>query len=175
MKDLFQNYHRHKAIVNIWILSLSVILAIGINTFVINDDISQSLKASVIDINSTKSSQSDLEFAVMKDSILLKINTPIADLKELSFSLAYNPELIDFSDLSSGLGGANFSLLENSPGFSTVIMTLDNSQTINAKSEIAKINFERLSEDTIHLNPLNVNFIDKNGDTFLLTTQWLVF
>ncbi len=49
MKDLFQNYHKHKVLSNIGLLSLSALLALSINSFVLSGNIGENIKASVLE------------------------------------------------------------------------------------------------------------------------------
>jgi hypothetical protein len=69
------------------------------------------------------------------------------------------------------LNNANIDLIENNDGFSTYIMTFNTPVDISANSNIVTVDYKKNSEETVHLNIVNVNFKDIDNEEYLLSTQ----
>jgi hypothetical protein len=46
---------------------------------------------------------------------------------------------------------------------------------ISSDSEIIKLDYEKTSDETVHLNIVNVNFMDSEENSYLLSTQSIIF
>lgn len=167
MKDVFQNYHKHKVLSNLGLLSLSAILALSINSFVLNGNIGDTIKASVLEawVQWTK----DLDFKVqaLNSSLVFQNNKDMKQVRKISFSLAYNPEILELSP--------NENVIFTNNGLAQYNILFDTPTDISAGTEIFIQKFKKLKEDTVYLNIANVQFIDSSENTFRLSTSSIIF
>lgn len=175
MKDLFKNYHKHKVLSNLGVLSISAILAVSVNMFLLSGNTAQSLKANVLEATSTQINKVDFSATSTPHFIVFSNSQEIKNVTELSFSLAYNFELLELWEISTDIEWSNISVIENNDGFSSYIMTFTNPITISENNDIIKLDYQKTSEETVHLNIINVNFKDSEEQTYLLSTAWIIF
>jgi hypothetical protein len=175
MKDLFQNYHKHKVLSNVWILSIAALLAVSVNMFLFSGNTGEMIKANVLEATVNQASKIDFSAEISNDAIVFRNSQEMQDVKEFSFSLAYNFEILELWGYSSSLGENNISLIENNDGFSSYIMTFVNPINIPENTQIIDLNYIKMLEQTVHLNIINVNFTDNSEEKYLLRTQWIIF
>jgi len=175
MKDLFKKYHRHKTLSNLGVLSLSAILAVSVNMFLLGGPTGESLKANIIESTTHTNVKSDFVASAGIESISFQNTQLLQSVESISFSLAYNPELIDFTDMQSPFADMQITPIENEDGFSTYILSLETPVDIYPLSSLLDIQYKKIEDATIHLNIINVNFSDSSGDTYSLTTSWIMF
>lgn len=175
MKDLFQNYHRHKVLSNLWILSLSAILAISINSFVLSGETWDMLKANILE--SSIEHDVDLDFLATtndENKIIFQNTQEMTNVTEMSFSLAYDNESLTIWWDISEIDGATVTKIENQAWFITYILNFTEPQNIEANTAIATLDSQKLSETTTHINIINVNFTDSSGEVFMLSTTGIM-
>ena len=89
MKDFIKKYHNKKIIWNLWIVVASLVMAIGINFFVIDwSELWNNLKASVINSQNIENNNHQIvvmnfelySFIVMYNTVALHIGTSISKL-----------------------------------------------------------------------------------------------
>jgi hypothetical protein len=175
MKDLFKNYHKHKALSNLWIFSISAMLAVSINMFLLSGNTWEMLKASVLEATVNQESKIDFSAKITDTSLAFTNTKEMQDVTEFSFSLAYNFEILKLWEYSSILIDANVSVIENNDGFSSYILTFESPISIPANTKIIDLNYRKTPEQTVHLNIINVNFTDTTQEKYLLRTQWIIF
>lgn len=175
MSDFFQNYHKHKVLSNVWILWLSLILAVSANMFVLSGSTGESLKASVLESTVNKEKLVDFQAIVSENSISFSNAQIMKNVQEISFSLAYNSEILEFLENSSPLPTSQISVIGNESWFSTYIISLSEAVDINKNSEILKIDTKKLQEKSAFINLINVNFTDSAWEVYLLSTKGILF
>ncbi len=176
MKDLFQNYHRKKVLSHLGILSLSVILAVSINSFIFSTSNGKMIVANVLDAK-TRQAKNNIDFKAISwnESISFQNTQEMKNVVEFSFSLAYNPEILSLKKSISNIPGAYITEILEQWGFASYIITFDSPINIKENSEILSLAFKKLSTDTIQLNIINVNFKDSSDEVFLLTSSGIMF
>ena len=175
MKDLFKKYHRHRVLSNLGILSLSAILAVSVNTFLLSGPTWDTLKANILESTAHTNIQQDFVAATWEENISFQNTRLLQDVKAMSFSLAYNPEFVSFLDVQSQLSGVQIVPIENEDGFSTYILSFESPSDIYPLSDLLDLKYEKLENTTVHLNIINVNFTDTSGTTYSLSTSWIMF
>lgn len=174
MQDFFKNYHKKKALSHLGIFSISAILAVSINMFVLSGNSGASLKANILE--TTNSVQKvDLQIQHNQNTLDFTNTQEMKDVTEISISLAYNPELVDLLATTSSILGSEITTIENEPGFSNYIITLSVPSDIAINTAILSILENKNSGETAHLNPININFTDSLGDTFILSSEAIIF
>jgi predicted membrane protein len=175
MKDIFKKYHRHKIITRISLLSLSVILAVSINVFMLSWNNATMLKASILDVSQKSWDKIDFQW-IYKDTILsFSTNKAMQNVTQFSYSLAYNPDEIIIWDTSSIFVWENVRFEENS-WYITVIFTPKTPINFNTWDVIHSYEIERIDQlFTWIINVVNANFTDIDENTYLLTTEWIIF
>jgi len=175
MKDLFSSYHKQKALSHLGILSLSAVLAISINMFVLNGPSGDSLKANITELQTATQVQDDIAIIAKAESINIVNSQKMDNVTEMSISFAYDQEMLSLWDTVSSINGANISKIETTPGFSSFIVVFDTPVNLNESSEIFNISYTRKSDETIYFNPININFTDSESNNYSLTASSLLF
>lgn len=173
MKDVFRLYHRNKILKHIALLSISWFLAIGINTLLFQTNSWNMLKASVIDVVETPSSP-DFVGDVKNDTLTFSAGSPMQNISELSFTLAYDPDSISLSQRDSGNQNTQVDIYQNNPWVSQFILNFKEPITKKSGEHIFSLPIVSSGSSNI-INPLEVNFTDMSWETFLLTTKNIIF
>ena len=174
MKDIFKKYRRHNLISNLWVLAASLVLAFGINVFLIDGtQIGQNLKANVLQPISTET-QADIFLQKEWENFVVKNSKNINNALNISFSLIYNWENTNISEITSAYG--NIIELQNEPGINLIIVNLDADTNIKAGEEIIKFNASKKDEiKAENINIINANFKDATEELYFLSTSWITF
>ena len=172
--NIVKNYNKKKKINNISIVIISLVVAFSINLFVINNtDISKSLKTNLLE-NQISNDLGDIYIESIWDDLVLKANNNIIDIENLTFSITYNPENIEITDIIPKL---NWEILNisNTPWLSTIILEYSEVNKIEAWDKILTIKKNKSEDKTENINIINANFTDSNNNVFELTTSWVTF
>ena len=174
MKDIFKKYRRHNLISNLWVLAASLVLAFGINVFLIDGtQIGQNLKANVLQPISTET-QADIFLQKEWENFVVKNSKNINNALNISISLIYNWENTNISEITSAYG--NIIELQNEPGINLIIVNLDADTNIKAGQEIIKFNASKKDEiKAENINIINANFKDTTEELYFLSTSWITF
>ena len=175
MKDIFSSYHKHKVLSHISLIALSAVFAFGINILLVQTPATEMLQANILWNEVQNESHTDFSIFVRGSELILQTLEPIQDMVELSFSLAYDPEVLKLWAYTTSLEASTIDELKNEDGFVTYIMRFESPLTLSAPNEILNLSYEKTQEKTVFLNPVQVNFKDKNGDIFLLSSSQLQF
>ncbi len=175
MKDLFNNYHKQKALSHLWILAISWVLAVSINMFVLDGARWDSLKANISELQNQNVIREDITIIQEENTISIQNNQVMDGVQQLSISFAYNQDLLVFWDSLSSIPGASISKIETTPWFSSFILIFDTPETFLENTEILNISYTRAGSETIHLNPINTNFIDWGENNYSLSVSSLIF
>lgn len=172
--NVVKNYNRKKKMNTLSIVIISLVVAFGINFFIINNtDLSKNLKTNLLE-NSVKNDLGDIYIESIWNDLILKTNNSIADIENLSFSITYNPENIKISNIIPKL---NWEILNvsNTPWLSTIILEYSEVNNIKPWDKILTIKTIKSELKTENINIVNANFTDSENNTFELTTSWITF
>lgn len=175
MKDVFKSYYKHKVLSQVSLVTLSLVLAIGINMFVFSSPKIEGLKASVLETPNIEASEVDFTAFTRENQLIFQTHSLIQDMKEFSFSLAYDPDVLSLGTYTTSLPASNISELRNESGFVTYIMTFDTPIELQKNSEILSLSYTKLQEKTAYINPVQINFKDSTDEIFLLSTKQLMY
>ncbi len=172
-KNFLKQYKKSKIFSNLNIIAFSLVLALAINFFIIdNINIWKNLKTSVLEAKNTEK-KAQLFLETQKNNIILKNSKDLKNVKDLSFSLSYNPNNIKIEKIFCK-NSTNIIKIENTPGISSFIIKYNN-LSLNNNSNICKINLTKKEKKSEQINLINSNFSDNTWETFLLTTSWVTF
>jgi len=175
MKDIFSNYHKQKVLSHLGILAISWVLAISVNMFMLGWTTGDSLKANIRELWSQELVNEDIRISHDTDTIGIQ-NTQVMDwVEQISLSFAYDWELLELWETSSNISGVDISKIETTPWFSSFMLVFDAPIDVSENSEILKISYSKKEDETIYLNPININFIDASDTTYSLTASSLIF
>ncbi|MDD3793935.1 MAG: hypothetical protein PHI37_03925 [Candidatus Gracilibacteria bacterium] len=173
MKDFLKKYQNQNNMSNLAIIITSLILAIGINIFLIDGtDIGNKLKTSVLDSNQNEI-KADLYIEKVDNKILIKNSKDILGTKNISFSITYNPSLIEIKEVRSNLG-ENMILGEKNTGFETYLLNISG-KDISKNTPIAEIIASKNKDESTQINMINANFIDNSDEKYNLSTSGITF
>ncbi|NVP17350.1 hypothetical protein HUU51_01405 [Candidatus Gracilibacteria bacterium] len=173
MKDFLQKYQKQNTISNLGIIITSLVLAIGINIFLVDGtNIGNKLKTSVLDSNQSEI-KADLYIEKKDDKILIKNSKDILEAKNLSFSITYNPNLLEIKEVKSDLG-ENMLLGEKNTGFETYIVNISG-KNVFKNNNIVEIIATKNNNESTQINMINANFNDNSGEKYNLSTSGLTF
>lgn len=173
MKDFLQKYQKQNNMSNLAIIVTSLILAIWINIFLVDGtNIWNKLKTSVLDSNQSEI-KADLYIEKKDDKILIKNSKDILEAKNLSFSITYNPNLLEIKEVKSDLW-ENMLLWEKNTWFETYIVNIS-WKNVFKNNNIVEIIATKNNNESTQINMINANFNDNSGEKYNLSTSWLTF
>jgi len=170
---VFKQFKKQKIFKQVFFVFWAFVLALWINSFVLNWNLSTNLKTSLLE--SGREKKSDIYIEKDKDFLNLKNFKQINDLKTLSFGLIYNPENIKIENILSNIANSKVIKMDNNEWITTVIINFSKPQTIKAKNNILKIFVSKKENTPENLNLINANFIDKSWNKYDLTTSSINF
>lgn len=143
--------------------------------FLLGGKTGEYLKANVLEWAGSQNATAD--FTVKSDGTTLSFHNSklMNQVTELSFSISYDPELWNPSEVKTSLAWWDITEISNQAGFSTYLINFSSATDILEDSPIASTVFNKILEDTVHLNVMNVNFKDLDGETYLLSSSWTMF
>lgn len=175
MKDLFQNYHKHKMLSHLSIVGVSLVLALSINMFLFQSQPGSMLKANILEWTTPENSAQnsvDIVLKTEKNNIVLSSQNPMSEVVSINYSLAYNLSGITLQEITSSLEWVSIDEIENEAGYRNIVFLFDAPTNIWWNSELARLTFQKLSpEKTEYLNPVEINFTDSEGNTYLLSSE----
>lgn len=174
MKDFLKKYKKQVIISNIWVVAASLVLAFGINVFLIDGtQIGQNLKANVLQpINSEQ--KADLFIEKNVNDFSIKSSKNINKATSLSFSLTYNWENTNVFEIASPYG--NTIEIQNESGIHSVIVNFDSETDVKANENIVEFNATKILPEQIeNINIINANFKDNTEELYQLSTSWISF
>lgn len=178
-KDIIQKYKSKRILSNLWLITMSLALAISIN-FVINDTkLGNSLKTNLQESNKIADLKSDLYMELEKNwsnrIIHIKTSKDIKNLKNIWVSFFYNSELVEVKDIVPDIEDMDLLKLVDNKWSKTLSISSKSSKNIKAWDSIATIFLEKNTPELENLNLLNTNFTDDNNNSYYLSTSWIEF
>lgn len=180
MEDIIVKYQKQKRVKNISIVITSLCLALALNIFISTNNINfnSMLKWSVIESGNIDS-KADLFIEKSKNSwenmLSIKPSKEMRDVKNISFSLAYNYENVKLDNKFSDLEWAEVLNLSNTNWFNTILINFKNPTTISPNSSILNIVLSKNEHNSENLNIISSNFTDSKEKIFMLSSEWAEF
>jgi hypothetical protein len=172
-KDYLNKYKKNKIISNLSIIITSLIIALSINFLILdNSNFWKNLKSSVLEAQE-QNKKADLYLENNKWNLILKNSKNINQAKSLSFSISYNPENVEITNIECNSN--ELIKIENTPWIKAIIINYKTNKDIKSKSKICKIKYNKKENKSEQLNLINSNFTDKTWEVFLLSTSWITF
>ncbi len=173
-KDIFKEYKKANIIRNTWIVIFSLVLALSINFFVFDSEMWSKLKADVLWVweNMGKSNL----YLEMEDGVVkVKNGKKMKELKNISFTLVYNPENVKIENTTPWISEAALKNVTGEDGLNMIMISLASPTDIEKFSEILTINLSKKQNKTEFINLINANFEDDSWELFLLSMSWINF
>ncbi len=180
MEDIIVKYQKQKRIKNISIVITSLCLALALNILISTNNINLNsmLKWSVIE-SSSFSNKADLFIEKNEKSaeniLSIKPSKEMKNVKNISFSLAYNYENVKIDNKFSNLEWAEVLNLSNTNWFNTILINFKNPTTINPNSSILNVVLTKSEQKEENLNIITSNFTDEKEKIFMLSSTWIEF
>jgi len=172
MQDIIKKYRKHKKITNLGIVLTSLVIAFWVNFLLIDWTVTgQNLKASILNANNVEIN-SDVYFDLEDDKIILKTSKIINNIKNLSFSITYNPENVEIIDIVSS---NNLSEISNEEWIKSIIINFEAEKNINPNESILEINTNKKVQKSENINIINSNFTDNTWENYMLSSSWITF
>jgi len=172
MQDIFSKYKKHKRLQNIGIIAASLFLAIWVNTWLTDSNMSQYLKSNILETQ-TQIPRSDIYIQLVWDSYEIKSHSLISNLDQISFSLLYNNKNLNLKINENNIDKYTINSNYIDSGILNLQIRSNNNHTIQAWETILKLNLSKNTEGIEHINILNANFTDTTGASYILSTSGL--
>ena len=175
MEDFFVRYKKKKILSHLSIFGLAFMLALWVHMTILSGDRWQNFTASILDVTSEAQEQSQKAdiYAELVDNVLIIRNSQAIDnLDDISFTIAYNPELGNLS--TDELWGLEVEVQahENDPGLIFIQLMLLETQDLPADSIVARLPYETLEEWRQVFNLIQASFTDSDGEIYFLSSSW---
>lgn len=175
MKNFLADYKKEKKIWTFTIIWLSLILAISINFYIFDrSSLWQNIKASILDINNVWNKWDFYLEKAWNTELQIKSSKLLQKPTTLSFTINYNPEVLEIDRVFSNLWLIEY-LWEQNIWSDTIMITTDQTKDINPEENILEIYYSKKEDESTQINITNANFIDIENQQYILTTQWLTF
>ena len=173
MKNIIKKYNKNKKISNTKLILTSLVLAFWINFLLIDwTSIWKNIKTSVLNSN-IEINTSDISIINKDNSLLIISNKKITNLKNLSFSILYNPDNVSIESIKSDLW--DIINLSNTKWINSVILSSENWVNIEKWNIITIINAQKKTNISENINIINANFKDIDSEQYFLSTSWITF
>ena len=176
MKDMIAKYKKRTFFQGSMIVVTSLAIALGVNMYVLDGNIGNYLKASVLDINGVEQS-ADIYGRVSNDrqTIILGSQKQMNNVESISLSLVYDDTQTTIHDIKTISEGTEATSLSSESGVQTIIVTFDTPQTLTGESDFLEISVSKETQTTGYLNIINANFTDSEQNQYLLSTSGILF
>lgn len=175
MEDVIKKYKSEKRKRNIAILTFSLALAFGLNFMILWTDTWKYMQASVL--NSDISTEAWDIYIIQQQKwwdTFLNISSSkiLDDVKNISFTITYNPEEITLKNKSLSIDWSSILELVNEEGINTLSINLDESRDLRAKSRLLQILVDIDDIDSReNIAIVNANYTDSNWETHSLSSS----
>lgn len=171
MKDFLKKYHNKKIIANSGTILASLVLAFGINEFLVDwTDMGNNLKASVIN-SQLQEEKSDFYLENVENKVVIKNSKLMSKVKSITTSITYNPQETQIISFNSSLWEV-VELWDWEGGFKTFLI-VTSWENIEINKDILEI--ETSKDNSSQINLINSSFKDENDEIYKLTTSWITY
>lgn len=169
MTDFLKKYQKQKKHSLIWVVLASLVMAIGINIFLIDGtSLWNSLKTSVLN-SQWKEINSDIYLDKQQNNYVLLSSKQMNWVKNITVSLTYNPKVIEITDIYSPIW--EVTTLSNLSWVSTLILTPSEIWNISEKTSIFQFKINKTSKNRDFINMIEANFTDTEDINYNLSTS----
>lgn len=177
MEDIIKKYKKEQKIKTISIIVWSLSLALWFNIFLSTTNSWKYIKSSVINYNDVDKNTADLYLENSQNNIInIKSSALMNQVKNISFSVSYNPENIVLKDRFLKIDWWEILDVVNISWINTFIINFQNPINIKKNEIILKLILEKKSPQKIEsINLSSSNFIDFQNNSFILSTSWIEF
>lgn len=176
---VFEQFKRQKLFQNITFVFVALTIGFGINEFMLDWDLGKNLQANLLQSQSPQEHKANIYLQTIQwaknDVIQLKVWKNISNVKTLSLSLVYNPDVVSLADIFSNIPSLELSPLQNEPWIATLILTFSEAQNITQWKNILNFYVSKNKKITQHINVINANFTDTENINYELTTSGIAF
>ncbi|USN58949.1 MAG: hypothetical protein H6767_02435 [Candidatus Peribacteria bacterium] len=173
MKDIVKRYQHLQFLGNIGIIVTSLILAIGINFYVLDSGFGQNLKTNILEETNIQT-PADITVEQGENTLSIKNSQAMKQATNFSIGISYNPENVRFIDISTTTS-ATITKIENTPGLMTILLSNIGQTDIASSSSLLSLQFEKQVAQSENLNLINANFSDASGASYELSTSGITF
>ncbi len=171
MKDVFRDYKTHKLFTHLGIIGMSFALALWVNMYLGTTSSWEMLTASVLDATS-QTPQADFIATAWDNTIEFQHTKPLQDIVSISFSLAYNPDNIEFETPTTPDEAGNVLPVSDESGFSTYMIEYAEPMNSLSAGTLMTLPYTKKDESqTDFINVVNVYATDSQWETYFLSTQ----
>lgn len=177
MKDIFRAYKRHNFLHHLWLLSFSLVASIAINMIFFSDISPQLLTWNSLWVaeSQVESRSWDIRMEVVENVLKFYNTQGIQEVKEVSISLAYDPDNTSFLEYISTDSSINISQIQNESGFITYILSYNESLSISSDTLLFEVSLQKLTDTPSFINTININFKDDTDKIYLLSSSGIIF
>lgn len=180
---VFKQFKKQKFFQQVSFVFAALVVGFWVNSFVLGWDIWNSLKTNVLEAwrQATWSIEEKANLYLEKvewldnNTMQLKAWQQMDNIDTLSFSIIYNPEVVQLLDIFSNINWMELSRIENEQGIATILLTFSEAATIQKWKDVINFYLSKNEEITQHINIINSNFTDSTDTNYELTTSWLAF
>ena len=180
---VFKQFKKQKIFRQVSFVFAALVVAFGVNAFVLDWDFWKSLKTNVLEAwkQATGNIESKADIYLEKVSgvennvMKLKSGKQMDSVKTLSLWIIYNPEAVELQDMFSNISWLELSRIENEKWIATLILTFSEPTTIQKWKDILNFYISKSEQTTQHINIINSNFTDSTNTNYQLSTSWLAF
>ncbi len=174
MLNIFKRNRKQRKIKTFSIIFVSLVLAFGINFYILNNNPNvNKLKANIL--NAWENSKLwDFYLARDNSNIILKNSKIMKNVKEFSLSIAYNPENISLNNIDLIIWW-NLREIKNQNWIITLIVTQSQNKDIEIWENILSFWYSKKSEKLENINIINANFTDWDNQTLWLSSSGIEF
>lgn len=172
MKDIFSEYKKSKIKLHAGLLGIATLFAIGIN-LLLHTSSNNFLSANMLawnEIPENSTENSDIIFRENNNILEVSSQKNMINVQSLSFSLAYNPDLLSF-DIQNLQSNFIVQVLENDPGYTTFLLQSSTGENIESGEKILEIPFSRNGNEVVFINPIEINFSNTSWEISLLRSK----
>ncbi len=178
-RDIIKKYKSKKLISNLWIIAMSLALAISINFVISDTKLGNSLKTNLQESNKIANTSSDLYMEVEKNwtnrIVHIKTSKDIKSAKNIWISFFYNSSTVNIKDIVPDIENMDLLKLVDTNWSKTLSLSSSAEKNIKAWDSIATIFLEKNTDKLENLNLINTNFTDSKNNSYYLTTAWIDF
>ncbi|MFA5916833.1 MAG: hypothetical protein WC850_01200 [Candidatus Gracilibacteria bacterium] len=169
MIDIIKKYRKHNYVKNSGIIAASLVLAFGINFFVLDSSLGQKLQISVIN-GLENGNVGDLYLQKSDTNVNLISSKDMNQVKSLSLSIVYNPTNLKIGTINSMIGG-NIINESNEDGLTTLIINFSSPLDIKKGVNIVNLTVSKTEEKLENINIISANFTDSANQVYLLSSS----
>ena len=175
MEDFFKRYKKKRLINHLSVFGLAFMLALWVHVTILSGDRWQNFTASLLDVTreqETQVQQADLYAEIHDNVLIIKNGQAIDNLDDISFTIAYNPELGSLS--TDELWGPEVEVQahENEPWLMFIQLMLLETQDLPANSRVVRLPYLPLEDGRQFFNIIQASFTDSDGEIYFLSSSW---